>query len=341
MIQMKNNFLDSVGFVNKNQAEYSILSDLYSACSGKNFLLQLYKIDDIKEFYTDVVEYINENYHSYELIKFVLGEGGVLNHEVLSDIACSSYKDTDLLNFAIKLSADNSYVLVRGSDTLVLMNNGQFDDKFNNLFADKQKMFEAEKEKKDIDQLEWVFEDFHMHRKFRGCDYVVAGKVSNEVNEQHLRNSIMDFLRKKTNLHIVPELCTSKTHDEESVDIGLIDSNKRVAIIEVKYFVKKGLFVDESKKAYDEKRFLDGYEQLDKYCIHLNEDNYNLHSAFLYMFYADQRPKAEVVADAEAYLKKYMSNDEGTVCSEKFKNHYKMTFCDNMLDVQHINLSMV
>ncbi len=341
MIQMKNNFLDSAGFVNKNQAEYSILSDLYSVCSSKYFLLQLYKIDDIKEFYTDVVEYINENYHSYELIKFVLGEGGVLRHEVLSNIACSSLKDIDLFNLAIKLSADNRYILVKGSDTLVLMHNGEFDDKFKNLFADKQKMLEAEKEKKDIDQLEWVFQDFHMHRKFRGCDYVVAGKVSNDVDEQQLRNSIMDFLRKKTNLHIVPELCTSKTHDEESVDIGLIDSNKRVAIIEVKYFVKKGLFVDERKKAYDEKRFLDGYEQLDKYCIHLNEDNYNLHSAFLYMFYADQRPKEEVVADAEVYLKKYMSNDEGAVCSEKFKNHYKMTFCDNMLDVQYVNLSMV
>lgn len=337
MIQMKNNFLDSAGFVNKNQAEYSILTDLYSACSSKYFLLQLYKIDDIKEFYTDVVKYINENYHSFELIKFVLGEGGALSHEVLNNIACSSLRDVDLFNLSIKLSSDNSYVLVKGNDTLVLMHNGEFDDKFKNLFADKQKMLEAEKEKKDIDQLEWVFEDFHMHRKYRGCDYVVAGKVSNDVDEQQLRNSIMDFLHKKTNLHIVTELCTSKTNDEESVDIGLIDSNKRVAIIEVKYFVKKGLFVDERKKAYDEKRFLDGYEQLNKYCIHLNEDNYNLHSAFLYMFYADQRPKEQVVADAEAYLKQYMSKDEGGVCSEKFKNHYKMTFCDNMLDLQYIN----
>ena len=337
MIQMKNNFLDSAGFVNKNQAEYSILTDLYSACSSKYFLLQLYKIDDIKEFYTDVVKYINENYHSFELIKFVLGEGGALSHEVLNNIACSSLRDVDLFNLSIKLSSDNSYVLVKGNDTLVLMHNGEFDDKCKNLFADKQKMLEAEKEKTDIDQLEWVFEDFHMHRKYRGCDYVVEGKVSNDVDEQQLRNSIMDFLHKKTNLHIVPELCTSKTNDEESVDIGLIDSNKRVAIIEVKYFVKKGLFVDERKKAYDEKRFLDGYEQLNKYCIHLNEDNYNLHSAFLYMFYADQRPKEQVVADAEAYLKQYMNKDEGGVCSEKFKNHYKMTFCDNMLDLQYIN----
>lgn len=338
MIQMKNNFLDSAGFVNKNQAEYSILTDLYSACSSKYFLLQLYKIDDIKEFYTDVVKYINENYHSFELMKFVLGEGGVISHEVLDNIACSSVKDVDLFNLAIKLSSDNSYILVKGNDTLVLMHNGEFDDKFKNLFADKQKMLEAEKEKKDIDQLEWVFEDFHMHRKFRGCDYVVAGKVSNDVDEQQLRNSIMNFLHKKTNLLIVPELCTSKTNDEESVDIGLIDSNKRVAIIEVKYFVKKGLFVDERKKAYDSKRFFDGYQQLDKYCVHLNEDNYNLHSAFLYMFYADQRPKEEVVGDAEAYLRKYMSNDEGTVCSEKFKNHYKMTVCDNMLDMHSLHL---
>ena len=337
MIQMENDFLDSVGFINKNQAEYSILTDVYSACYRKYFLLQLYKIDDIKEYYIDVVRYINENYHSYELIKFVLGEGGALSHEVLNNASSSSLKDVDLFNLAIKLSSDNSYVLVKGNDTLVLMHNGKFDDKFKNLFADKKKMLEAEKEKKDIDQLEWVFEDFHMHRKFKGCDYVVAGKVSNDVNERQLRNSIMDFLHKETNLHIVPELCTSKANDEESVDIGLIDSNKRVAIIEVKYFVKKGLFVDARKKAYDEKRFLDGYSQLDKYCIHLNEDNYNLHSAFLYMFYADQRPKEQVIADAEAYLKQYMGKGEETVCSEKFKNHYKLTFCDNMLDVYSIN----
>lgn len=330
---MKNNFLDSAGFVNKNQAEYSILTDLYSACLNKYFLLQLYKIDDIKDFYTDVVKYINENYHSFELIKFVLGESGALSHEVLDNIAGSSLKDVDLFNIAIRLSSDNSYILVKGSDTLVLMHDGEFDDKFKNLFADKQKMLEAEKEKKDIDQLEWVFEEFHMHRKFVGCDYVVDGKVCNDVDEQQLRNSIMDFLHKKTNLHIVPELCTSKTNDEESVDIGLIDPNKRVAIIEVKYFVKKGLFVDERKKAYDEKRFLDGYKQLDKYCVHLNEDNYNLHSAYLYMFYADQRPKQEVELAAESYLKKYMSNADGEVCSEKFKNHYKNTVCDNMLDV--------
>lgn len=334
MVQMKNDFLDSAGFINKNQAEYSILTDLYSACEGKNFLLQLEKLDDIKEFYTDMVEYINENYRSFEFLKFVLSEGGVLNQEVLSDIACSSLRDVDLYNRALKLSSDGSYVLVKGHNTLVLMHNGEFDNKFNNLFADKQKMLEAEKEKKDIDQLEWVFEEFHMHRKFMGCDYIIAGKVSNDIDEQQLRNSLIKFLKKKTNLHIVPELCTSKINDEESVDIGLIDPNNRVAIIEVKYFVKQGLFVDESKKAYSQNRFLDGYKQLDKYCVHLNEDDYDLHSAFLYMFYADQRTKEQVIADAEAYLTQYMNGVDGLICSQKFRNNYKMTYFDNMLDLQ-------
>lgn len=335
MVQMKSGFLESVGFINKNQAEYNILTDLYNVCTNKCFFLQIKKLDDIKEFYTDVVKYINKNYKSFEFTKFILDEGGLINHEVIDNVAGSSIKDVDLYNLALEISLDGSYVLVRGNSTLVLMYNGKFDDKFSNLFADKQKMIEVEKEKKDIDQLEWVFEEFHLHRKFRGCDYVISGKVSDGISERQLRNGIMDYLRKKTNLHIVRELCTSRTNDEESVDIGLVDSDNRVAIIEVKYFVKQGLFVTKKKKAYDEKRFLDGYKQLDKYCVHLNEDNYDLHSAFLYMFYTDQRSKEEVMDDAEAYLSKYMSNQENMVCSEKFKNHYKMTYCDDMLDLQY------
>lgn len=336
MIQMANDFLESVGFISKNQAEYSILTDIYDKCYGKIFLFQLKELSCIKEFYTEVVKYINANYKSYELRKFVLTEKGDISTSVLKNVAGSTLKDIELINLAIELSGDGSYVLVRTNNTLALIHNGLFDDKFKNTFADKLKMLEMEKEKKDIEQLEWVFEEFHLQRKYRGCEYVVAGKVSNDVSEQLLRNSIMEFLRKKTNLHIVPELCTSKTNDEESVDIGLIDANNRVAIIEVKYFVKQGFFINEEKKAYSEKRFLDGYKQLDKYCVHLNEDNYDLHSAFLYMFYAHSKTKDEVISDAKAYFAEYMNLQGEEVCSEKFRNHYKMTYCDDMLDLQTI-----
>ena len=56
MVQMRNEFLDSAGFINKNQAEYNILTDLYNACSNKCFLFQLKNLDGIKDYYTDVVK---------------------------------------------------------------------------------------------------------------------------------------------------------------------------------------------------------------------------------------------------------------------------------------------
>lgn len=334
MVQMKSGFLESASFISQNQAEYSILTDLYDACYGKSFLFQLQNLSTIKDFYSEVVKYINLNYKSFELSMITLSPDGGLNSVLVENVAGSTMSDVELINLAIKLSADGTYILVRTNTVLALIHNGLFDDKFKNIFADRQKMLEVEKDKKDIEQLEWVFDEFHLQRKYKGCDYVVAGKVCNEVSEQQLRNSIMEFLKKETKLHIVPELCTSKQRDEESVDIGVIDSDKRVAIIEVKYFVKQGLFVDENKKAYAEGRFLDGYKQLDKYCVHLNEDNYDLHSAFLYMFYAHQKPKDEVVADAKSYLEQYLKAEDGSLCSEKFRNHYKMTYCDNMLDLQ-------
>ena len=90
MVQMRNEFLDSAGFINKNQAEYSILTDLYNACSNKCFLFQLKNLDGIKNFYTDVVKYINDNYKSFELMKFVLNEEGIISHEILNNMAGSS-----------------------------------------------------------------------------------------------------------------------------------------------------------------------------------------------------------------------------------------------------------
>ena len=45
----------------------------------------------------------------------------------------------------------------------------------------------------------------------------------------------------------------------------------------------------------------------------------------------------EVIKDAEAYLAEYMSIEGEEACSDKFKNHYKMTYCDNILDLQYAN----
>ena len=335
MMPTNDNFLDSVNFISENQAEYSILSDLYLECENKIFIFELSELNKIKFFYSDVVKYINSNYKSFELSKFSLSSNGDLNNEILQNKAGSSIKDEELFNMAIEITnKNNNYVLVRAKGALVLIHNGKFDHEFKNIFADKQALIEFDSKKRNIDQLELVFENFHSERKYSGCDYIDGTKVKNSVTEQQLRNHLINYLKKATKLHVVTELCTSQEEDEESVDIGVIDSNNEVAIIEVKYFVEKGFFIDPNKKAYSKARFKDGYQQLNRYCIHLNRDSYKLHSAFLYMFYAHSDLIDKICEVSEGYLNDFITNKDSE-CSEHFKHHYKATISDNMIDVKY------
>lgn len=334
MMPRNDNFLDSVNFISENQAEYSILSDLYSECKNMIFMFEISELSKIKFYYSDVVKFINNNYKSFDTRKFSLDSNGELSSEILLNQAGSSLKDEELFNSAMEITnKNNSYVLVRANRSLVLINNGKFDLVFKNIFADKQALIDSNNKKRNIDELELVFENFHSERKYKGCDYVNGVKVKDSITEQQLRNHLIIFLEKATKLHIVPELCTSKEEDEESVDIGIIDSDNEVVIIEVKYFVKKGLFVNPNKKAYSKSRFKDGYEQLNRYCIHLNKDSYKLHSAFLYMFYAHSDSLDIICKSSETYLKDFIDDTNGE-CSDHFKHHYKSTVCDNMLDIK-------
>lgn len=336
MMPTNENFLDSVNFISENQAEYSILTDLYQKCPGMIFTFELSELSIIKNYCGDIVKYIKNNYRSFDLRKFSLQADGNISDVVLENKSGSSYKDVELFNYAMKISTENqSYILVRAKGALVLYHNGLIEKEFENIFADKQALIELDNNKKNIDQLEWVFEDFHTERKFSGCDYIIGNKVKNSVSERQLRNHLTSYLIKSTKLHIVPELCTSQKEDEESVDIGVIDSDNRVAIIEVKYFVKKGFFENPNKNsAYSTARFKDGYRQLNRYCIHLNTDNYNLHSAYLYMFFAHSNSLESIKKIAHKYLIEYQKSPD-TDCSIAFNNHFKATIYDNMIDVRN------
>ncbi|NCC16905.1 MAG: hypothetical protein EOM28_11270 [Clostridia bacterium] len=326
------NFLDSVSFISENQAEYTILTDLYLECQNMIFLFELSELNNVKFQYSNIVKSINENYKSFDLRKFELESNGSVRYEVLKSESGSSLKDEELFNLAIDISKkNNSYILVRAARALVLIYKGQFDLEFKNIFADKKALIDMNNMKRDINELELVFENFHSERKHKGCDYVEDDKVKDSVSEQQLRNGLISFLEKVTKLHIVPELCTSKHEDEESVDIGVIDSNNEVAIIEVKFFVKQGFFKSPDKKAYSKSRFKDGYEQLNRYCIHLNKENYKLHSAFLYMFYAHSESYEKIYENSKQYYAEFVKLSE---CSNDFLHHYKSTICDNIVDVK-------
>jgi len=328
------NFLNTASFISENQAEYSILSDLYTECQNMFFMLEIFKLKMIKFEYDKILKYIKENYKSFDLRNFQFNSDGTLRTNILKNISGSSLKDEDLFNIAMEISRkNNSYILIRTNGILVLLKNGNFDSNFNNIFTDKQALIDSNNKKRNINELELVFENYHSERKYKGCDFIENYKVKDSISEQQLRNSLISFLEKTTNLHIVPELCTSKQEDEESVDIGVINSDNEVAIIEVKYFVKQGYFTSPDKKAYSKSRFRDGYEQLNRYCIHLNKENYKLHSAFLYMFYAHSDSIDSINDAAQKYYNNFISDDNGG-CSNDFKCHYKDTVCDNMVDIK-------
>ena len=323
-------FLGSTNSIGEYQAEYGILSSMYNFCDNMVFLFELVDINDIKIYFQEAVNYINSHYKSFNVQLFYLTETNSFSSRIVNSRAGASIKDEELINIAIKTSGDNhSYVLVRARTSLTLFYNGEFAKDFENTFADKQKMIEAERRKYNIDQLSHVFTNFHIQRMYQGCDYVKNGKVSNSVSEQQLRNHLIKYLKVETNCNVIPELCTSLENDEESVDISLIDKNQSVAIIEVKFFVKKGFFEDSNKAAYSPSRFIDGYTQLNRYCIHLDHDSYNLHSAILYMFYAHSNTLDEIRNNAQAYLDTFLLSPS---CSDHFRQHYYTTICDNILD---------
>lgn len=326
--------LEPISIVNANLAEYNMLTSLYNEFSDSIFILEIENLSLIKNYFTDIIAYVSKNYKSFDFRNFKFDKFGNLSHQILCNKAGSSLQKSSVFNQGRKISSKNKdYVLVKSVDSFLLFSNGELDEHFNHQFTDRKKLEELDKMKRGIDDLEWVFEEYQIKRKYNPSRYIVNDKISNDITEQELRNDLIAFLIEKTNLYITSELCTSRIHDEESVDIGIVDVNNRTAIIEVKYFVKKGMFEDESKSSvYSINRFKDGYEQLDRYCAHLNEDNYCLHSAYLYMFYAHTDSITDIKKKASKILEEYKISIEHNSSSLKFLHHYKNTIIDNMLN---------
>lgn len=328
-------FLSSFASIEENQLEYKILSSVYDYCGNRIFLLEFFDLHVITSFLQEIVKHVCNNFKSYEVSSFSLSVNG--SSIVYSDttiVGESGYliQDEVLLYKGQELSTQNSsFVLVRSANTFVLYHDGVIDLKFKASYTDRNKLINIEKNKIDINHLEQAFDQYHVFRKHNDCPFIVNGRVSNMISEQGLRNHLIEYLRRETNLYVMAELCTSLTADEESVDISLIDSNRLVSIVEVKFFVQKGLYEDSEKSQYSFYRFRDGYDQLNKYCAGLNHDNHRLHSAFLYMFYASKNNEEYILQKAQEY---YDSFVETGSANTYFLNNYKDTIIDNLLDIK-------
>lgn len=331
-----NDFLDSV--VNENNAEYTILYSLNTSCVDKSFLFQFQNIDIIKDILSKFVDFLNKIYKSYEIRLITIKEDAFESAEIQNPIGKIDSIEF-LINEARKISEENnSYVFVKTNTNFLLVKKGEIDQSFDGIIQNKKSLIQRRNEKLDIDHIEEAFENYISHKKYNGCDYVkkVNGnyKVMDDVDEQVLRNDLFSFLRRRTKLHVHHELCTSLQNDEESVDIALINENNEAAIIEVKFFIQKGFFISELKNSvYSFNRFRDGYDQLNKYCMHLDVDNnFSLRYAYLYMFYAHSDSLETIEKKADEYRMEFLkSTDEKD--TEKFRQHYKRTIYDNMVDI--------
>ena len=154
------NFLDSASSIIENQAEYTILSDFPSKCKNMIFLFELLELKEIKFKYDKIIEFIAQNYKSFELRNFKLESDGSLSFEVLRSESGRSLKNEELLNLALDISVKNgSYILVQTTLTLALICKGKIETNFKNILLNKQALIYMNKNKRDINELELVFEN--------------------------------------------------------------------------------------------------------------------------------------------------------------------------------------
>lgn len=333
-------FLKTSSAINKNQAEYNILSSL-KYCDYEIFFLQLFNIQLVKECLKDILNYLSSEYNASELNLFCLDDSKSLTKIKIGKLSNSIEKEDFLINKAQEISSNGTYVLIKSKTIFSLFYNGKFDENFKNYFISKESLQEIQASKYEMKDLKVVFDIYHSNRKHNGSDYIKCNtigepKVVDSISEQELRNDLFKFLKDKTNLIEIPEQCTSLMRDEESVDISLVDYNNNVAIIEVKFVIGKDYFLSDSKrnKYKFEDRFSKGYKQLSRYCNHLFEEKlYNVRNAFLYMFYAYSQNEVEIKKKADKIYNDYlMNNVEET---KKLKQQYSGTILDNIVDIEN------
>ena len=303
------------------------------------FLLQIKNISEIKNVSSEFLSYIETVYKSYELSLFSLTDDYKFESNRIINTDGDAENIEFLINEAQRISKENtSFILVNCNTNIFLVHNGKIDTGFGGIIENKNALKQRNEEKLDINHLDEAFENYMSHKRYNGCSYVkrINGipKIIDDITERTLRNDLFTYLKRKTKLFVVPELCTSLSEDEESVDVALVNENNEMAIIEVKFFIKKGFFVSDSTESmYSFVRFKDGYNQLNRYCIHLDEDNsYNVRYAYLYMFYAHSDSLVDIKLKADSYRKEFLE-DFSENETKKFRQHYKNTIFDNLIDI--------
>lgn len=245
------------------------------------------------------------------------------------EIGSCKISESEFINKVLDISKRDSCIVYAVNEGMKLVaQNGEVNTDVEACLAKTKTMQDQLNSLKPISSLEEVFEVFRIECQFQNGYYNKcfndSGKIKAEIKEQELRNILLEYLRSKIKGEVSPEYCTSYKHDEESVDIYLNDGQER-AIIEVKFSFIKSVYEGRSYYKLQDKCQL-GIEQLNRYAVHLKQNNRLVEYGFVYMFFHNKNNEEERL-NVEKSIKEYIASQS---LSTEFHSIYRNLIFNNV-----------
>lgn len=279
----KDLFLSKANETNCFISESKILSQL--AGLGKAVIISMDKLEYFNLYFLQIREEIAKLKQS-QLYHIAIDVNGNFSIESRGS---RNINESTILNMVVDVFKDyTGYCFIVNAGMQYLFVDGKIDESINSCFQKTKSMQEKLDILKPVSKIKEVFAHFiidciYTKDYYNECFDNLSGKVKAEIQEQELRNILLQYLSKYMQGDVSVEFCTDYLNDEESVDIYLNDGIER-AIIEVKFSLAEKYYAGSTYYSIT-KRTGDGIKQLDKYAKHLAKDARLVDYGYVYMFY--------------------------------------------------------
>jgi len=319
---MSGNFLDKARNSNSLISEQRILE--YLSKLDKAVIISLDNLEFFSKHLVDI-KFKIERVARSDIHHLKIDNNGIKLHETIGK---SSINEAQLYNLVDGIFKNYpGYCFVVNAGISYVMLNGIVDEKTNASFMKRKTMQQLLGTKKNVCDLEEVFENFFSackhHKEYKEYCFSSNGMIKAEIKEQELRNLLMKYLDHNVKGEVQPEFCTDFYNDEESVDIYLNDGTHR-AIIEVKFAFKESYYSGNTYYSFSA-RIGDGMKQLDKYALHLADGRRQVDYGYVYMFYCNDMKADTIRSKVNA---KYQELER--VLSAEFFSIYKCTVTNDL-----------
>lgn len=319
---MKRDFLE----IAKEDKSVSLLSEVKII-----ELLQRYKkavmlssdsLENIQKAHQSIINAVM-NQKTAMFVHYHVNNDYTIVDSILSE---SSITDAKMMNIAQKIAGDGykGYIFVVDCELQYLFFNGQLREDIESILMRARTAKKQYDDLYPVSKLSIVLDHFLIdckHGVFYDDCFRHDGIIRCTIRERELRNILINYLRGKMQGEVPPEFCTDMEEDEESVDIGLYDG-KETAIIEVKYAFDNKYYAGKTRYKLTD-RAIKGYEQLNKYAIHLSKDGRRVEYGYLYVFHITSKTETEIqveVASVFESLKDRLSPEFISIYTETVYN---------------------